>query len=58
MPQHEVNLDYDYAIARYPVTNAEFERFIDDDGYEDPDYWTEAGWQQKEKEDWSQPRLG
>jgi formylglycine-generating enzyme required for sulfatase activity len=57
VPQHEVNLDYDYAIGRYPVTNAEFERFIDDGGYEDPDYWTEAGWQRKEKEDWSQPRF-
>ena len=54
-PQHEVALPA-YAIGRYPVTNAEFKRFIDDGGYGNRDYWTEAGWQQKESQGWKQPR--
>jgi formylglycine-generating enzyme required for sulfatase activity len=55
VPQHEVTLAA-YAIGRYPVTNAEFARFLEDGGYRNPDYWTEAGWQQKESEGWTQPR--
>jgi hypothetical protein len=54
-PQHEVTLPA-YAIGRYPVTNAEFARFIEDGGYSTRDFWTEAGWQRKEGESWSQPR--
>ncbi|MFN2226340.1 MAG: SUMF1/EgtB/PvdO family nonheme iron enzyme, partial [Anaerolineae bacterium] len=56
-PQHEVHLD-EYAIGRYPVTNAEFKRFVDDGGYQEKTYWTDAGWQQKESEGWKQPRSG
>jgi formylglycine-generating enzyme required for sulfatase activity len=56
VPQHEVTLEA-YAIARYPVTNAEFERFIQDGGYQTKDYWTEAGWKRKESDGWTQPRL-
>jgi formylglycine-generating enzyme required for sulfatase activity len=55
VPQHEVTLAA-YAIGRYPVTNAEFARFIEDGGYRTRDYWTEAGWKQKESEGWKQPR--
>jgi formylglycine-generating enzyme required for sulfatase activity len=55
VPQHEVTLGQ-YAISRYPVTNAEFDRFIQDRGYETGDYWTDAGWKQKESEGWAQPR--
>lgn len=54
VPQHEVILPA-YAISRYPVTNAEFTRFIEDDGYTTHDYWTESGWKQKEIEGWIQP---
>jgi formylglycine-generating enzyme required for sulfatase activity len=53
--QHEVDLPT-YAIGRDPVTNAEFRRFIEAGGYAEQDYWTEAGWQQKKKENWTQPR--
>jgi len=42
VPQHEVTLEA-YAIGRYPVTHAEFARFVEDGGYRNPDYWTEAG---------------
>jgi len=55
IPQHEVTLPA-YAISRYPVTNAEFARFIEDGGYTTREYWTEAGWKRKESEGWTQPR--
>jgi len=53
--QHEVTLPA-YAISRYPITNAEFARFIEDGGYAAREHWTEAGWKQKESEGWTQPR--
>lgn len=56
VPQHQVELA-EYAIGRYPVTNAEFKRFVDDNGYQTRDYWTDAGWQHKESESWKQPRF-
>ncbi|CAG0998566.1 partial Hercynine oxygenase, partial [Gammaproteobacteria bacterium] len=55
-PQHGVDLPA-YAIGRYPVTNAEFKRFIDDGGYVTHEYWTDAGWRQKESENWKIPRF-
>jgi formylglycine-generating enzyme required for sulfatase activity len=40
----QVDLPYDYKIARFPVTNAEFARFIADDGYNPQQlWWTEQG---------------
>jgi len=33
-----------FAIARAPVTQAEFAAFVDDEGYRRPELWSEAGW--------------
>ena len=33
-----------FAMARAPVTNAEFAAFVEANGYEQRDYWSEAGW--------------
>jgi formylglycine-generating enzyme required for sulfatase activity len=54
-PQHEVSLPA-YAMGRYPVTNAEFARFIEDGGYATRDFWSEAGWKQRESDGWAAPR--
>ena len=35
-------LDYPYWIGRYPVTNAQFDCFVQAGGYGNPDYWREA----------------
>lgn len=40
---HPVPLE-PFAIARAPVTQAEFARFVEDDGYRRHDLWSEAGW--------------
>ncbi|MBX0330065.1 SUMF1/EgtB/PvdO family nonheme iron enzyme [Oscillochloris sp. ZM17-4] len=43
-PLRRVRIDGPYQIARYPVTNADFARFIAADGYAQQCYWTENGW--------------
>ncbi len=41
-PQHTYEIPYTYKIGRYPVTNAQFQQFIDADGYAVEVYWPEA----------------
>lgn len=41
-PQHAYNLAYVYKIGRYPITNAQFDAFVQADGYKTPAYWQEA----------------
>jgi formylglycine-generating enzyme required for sulfatase activity len=55
-PQHELTLDT-YWIGQTEVTNAQFRPFVAGDGYDNRDYWTEAGWQWKEEEGIVQPRF-
>ncbi|MFQ5858034.1 MAG: SUMF1/EgtB/PvdO family nonheme iron enzyme [Anaerolineae bacterium] len=43
-PQHEVDVP-EFLIARFPVTFRQFRNFVDSNGYEKPDYWTDAGWE-------------
>jgi formylglycine-generating enzyme required for sulfatase activity len=55
-PQHEQPLPYDYRISKYPITNDQFSAFVQQDGgYDNPGYWTEAGWQWREGSDVTEP---
>jgi len=45
-----------YSIAKYPITNAQFAKFIEADGYNQKKWWTKDGWAQREKDQWTQPR--
>lgn len=38
-----------YSIAKYPITNAQFARFIEAGGYKKRRWWTGAGWEAKAK---------
>ncbi len=42
-PRHTVELD-SFALARRPVTNAEWMRFSEDGGYERREWWSQEGW--------------
>jgi iron(II)-dependent oxidoreductase len=39
-----------FQIARAPVTNAEFAAFVADGGYARREWWSEAGWQWRERQ--------
>jgi formylglycine-generating enzyme required for sulfatase activity len=41
-PQHPQEIAYGYWIARYPVTNAQFDAFVAAGGYGERRYWPEA----------------
>jgi len=53
-PQHTVELPA-YRIGRYPLTNAEYARFVEAGGYDERRYWTEAGWTWREKNGVTRP---
>ncbi len=36
-----------FAIAKYPLTNAQFAPFIESGGYTEKKWWTEAGWEHR-----------
>jgi formylglycine-generating enzyme required for sulfatase activity len=46
-----------FAIAKYPVTNLHFAKFMDAKGYEHQKWWTGDGWQQKLQDSWTEPRF-
>ncbi len=46
-----------FSIARYPVTNAQFAKFVEADGYYERQWWTEDGWKVRAREGWAEPRF-
>lgn len=42
-PAHVVDVP-SFRIGRVPVTNGEWQQFIDDGGYDEPRWWSRAGW--------------
>ena len=44
-----------FHIASTPVTNAEFQRFVDDDGYRRRECWSRRGWEWRRREGAGQP---
>ncbi len=44
-----------YWIDRYPVTNAQYQAFLAADGYENPQWWSKAGWQWRQTHQITQP---
>ncbi len=55
-PQHEQPIPYTYRISKYPITNAQYAAFVQERGYDNPGYWTEAGWQWREGSDVTEPK--
>jgi len=54
-PQHSLWLS-GYYIDSFPVTNLQFKKFMDAGGYQTRGFWTKKGWEEKEENDWKQPR--
>lgn len=55
MPARKVDLPA-YWIGKHEVTNAQYQQFMEDGGYHDASYWSEAGWRFRQERGWEQPR--
>jgi iron(II)-dependent oxidoreductase len=55
-PAHTVELA-PFAIDTAPVTNAAYLGFLDDGGYSDPRWWTDAGWKWREEAQLEHPEF-
>lgn len=53
-PHHQVWLE-PFTLSNRLVTNAEYQQFIDDDGYQRPDLWLSLGWATAQQEQWQAP---
>lgn len=40
--KQESTIPYDFSISRFPITNAQYQVFVQQGGYEKEDYWPEA----------------
>ncbi len=54
LPRHRHFLER-YALADRLVTNAEFQAFMADGGYERPELWLSMGWATREQHHWTSP---
>jgi formylglycine-generating enzyme required for sulfatase activity/DNA-binding SARP family transcriptional activator/energy-coupling factor transporter ATP-binding protein EcfA2 len=43
-PDYSVINSQSFRIAKYPVTNLQYRRFIDADGYSRKEFWSDEGW--------------
>ncbi|MBN8591421.1 MAG: SUMF1/EgtB/PvdO family nonheme iron enzyme [Anaerolineae bacterium] len=44
IPQHEQYISQSFYLDLNLVTNESYERFVNDGGYDNSDYWTQTGW--------------
>lgn len=52
----EIEIEKDYQMGIYPVTNSQYERFIEAGGYRNKEYWPDEGRKWREKEGIMQPK--
>jgi iron(II)-dependent oxidoreductase len=53
-PQHTVNVPA-FKIDKLPTTNEEYAHFIGEGGYRRREWWSDEGWQWREREGWEAP---
>ncbi|MBI3639530.1 MAG: ergothioneine biosynthesis protein EgtB [Thaumarchaeota archaeon] len=54
LPEHKVYLNQ-YSIDVFPVTNADYLKFVEDGGYENFRFWLADGWDVVKKNNWKAP---
>jgi formylglycine-generating enzyme required for sulfatase activity len=48
-----------FMIAKYPLTNAQYAKFVEAGGYREPKWWTDVGWEAREQGwDWNPSKIG
>ena len=55
-PAREVDIAA-FVIDRYPVSNGRYAAFVHDGGYDDPRWWTDAGWARRVEAGLTQPEF-
>ncbi|EFG77448.1 TIGR03440 family protein [Mycobacterium parascrofulaceum ATCC BAA-614] len=55
-PAHVVELPA-FRIGRVPVTNGEWRHFIEDGGYREPRWWSERGWEHRQRAGLAAPQF-
>ncbi|MCK5059347.1 MAG: SUMF1/EgtB/PvdO family nonheme iron enzyme, partial [Candidatus Aminicenantes bacterium] len=53
-PERTIYLD-EFMIGKYPVTNEEYRKFVENGGYDNKEFWTGEGWQWREEKKISEP---
>lgn len=53
-PQHQVYMA-PFALAKYPITNLDYLNFIEDGGYQNPEFWMSEGFDLAQREGWQSP---
>lgn len=53
-PQHQLCLA-PYALGKYPVSNHDYLAFIEDGGYQNPEFWMTEGFDLAQREGWQHP---
>ena len=53
-PRHRCFLE-DFLLADRPVTNAEYMAFMEDGGYQRPEWWLSMGWAVVQERAWTEP---
>lgn len=53
-PRHSQYVE-DFELASRPATNAEYQAFIDDGGYDRPEFWLSDGWAARKGRCWTAP---
>jgi ergothioneine biosynthesis protein EgtB len=54
LPEHKVYLNQ-YSMDVFPITNADYLKFIEEGGYEDFRFWLADGWDVVKKNKWNAP---
>jgi formylglycine-generating enzyme required for sulfatase activity len=54
--EEEREIAHRYWIGKYPVTNYQYERFIEDGGYHREGFWSQDGWAWRVREERERPR--
>ncbi|MGI9584890.1 MAG: ergothioneine biosynthesis protein EgtB [Acidimicrobiia bacterium] len=54
-PQHAVDVG-EFWIDRFPTTNRRFATFVDAGGYDNPEWWSEDGWEWRQSVDEDAPQ--
>jgi formylglycine-generating enzyme required for sulfatase activity len=50
-----VEIGVPFLLGRYPVTNGQYRAFLDEGGYGDPKWWSDAGWAWLKEEGVTEP---